>query len=221
MLEFLTEHGISAQMITSAVITLVLCILAIVLGRNIQNVPDRKQSAAEIAVEKLYNFFLPIMGEKCTRKCFPLIATIFIYVLCCNYSGLLPLSGHLPFLAAPTSSINFPMAIAIVVFFTTQIVGIREARGLRFFKHLLRPYFFLFPIMLAEQFVRPVSLTLRLYGNIFGEEAVTSSFFSMVPIGVPVIMQFLSVLMGLVQALVFSLLSAIYISEAMEEAENL
>ena len=75
--------------------------------------------------------------------------------------------------------------------------------------------------MLVEQFVRPMSLTLRLYGNVFGEEAVISSFFDMMPLGLPIPMQVLSILMGAVQALVFSLLTAIYIGEAVESAEHL
>ena len=74
--------------------------------------------------------------------------------------------------------------------------------------------------MLLEDLVKPVSLTLRLYGNIFGEETVTSSFFNLVPIGLPVVMQMLSVLMGLVQALVFALLTGIYIKEALPEEEE-
>jgi F-type H+-transporting ATPase subunit a len=74
--------------------------------------------------------------------------------------------------------------------------------------------------MLIEMFVRPLSLSMRLYGNVFGEETVTEQFFEMVPIGLPVIMQLLSVLMGLVQALVFSLLTAIYFTEAGEIEEG-
>ena len=74
--------------------------------------------------------------------------------------------------------------------------------------------------MVIEEFVRPVSLTLRLYGNVFGEETVTSSFFDLIPIGLPVVMQAISVLMGLVQALVFSLLAGIYIMEALPEHEE-
>ena len=92
---------------------------------------------------------------------------------------------------------------------------------MKFFKHLFRPFAFLFPIMLIEQFVRPLSLTLRLYGNVFGEEKVIESFFEMVPLGLPIPLQALSILMGFVQAMVFSLLAAIYIGEAVEEAHSL
>jgi len=68
--------------------------------------------------------------------------------------------------------------------------------------------------MLLEQLVHPVSLTIRLYGNIFGEESVISALNNLVPLGVPIVMMALSVLMGLIQALVFSLLAGIYVAEA-------
>ncbi len=222
MIEKLHSIGISNAMITSTVITLILCAVAVIGGRRIESVPSSKlQNALEAGIEKLYRFFEDIMGEYACRRYFPVVATLFIYILVCNYSGLLPMAGHFPGLAAPTSSINFPMGLAVVVFFATQIVGIRESHGPRFFKHLFQPFAFLFPIMLVEQFVRPLSLTLRLYGNVFGEEAVVSSFFDMVPLGLPLPMQALSILMGFVQALVFSLLAAIYIGEAAHTAEHL
>jgi len=216
----LASLGISNVMITSSVITIILCLLAYLGTRRMEMVPSGLQNVVEWAVEKLYKFFSNIMGELTCRKYFPLIGTLFIYVLVCNYSGLLPLAGHLPGLKAPTSSFNFTAALAIVVFFAVQIIGIKENRGPKFFLHLFKPMAFMFPLMLLEQFVRPLSLCLRLYGNIYGEEAVVEAFFGLIPLGLPVVMQFLSVLMGLVQALVFALLSAIYITEAVETAEH-
>ena len=221
MFEMLNSLGISSGMITSTVITIIICIVVIIAGKNMTMIPSGLQNVMEIAVEKLYGFFTDVMGEYACKKYFPIVGTLFIYILLCNYSGLLPMSGHIPGLAAPTSSINFPAALAIVVFFSTQIIGIKESHGLRYYKHLITPFAFLFPIMLIEEFVRPLSLTLRLYGNIFGEEAVVSSFFGLVPLGLPIIMQALSVLMGLIQALVFSLLAGIYISEAAEGGHEL
>lgn len=214
MMDALYEIGITSQMITSTVITLFICVVVILAGRHMQMVPSGIQNIMEIVVEKLQNFYISVMGEYAGRKYFPIVATLFIYILVCNYSGLLPLSGHIPGLAAPTSSINFPLGMALVVFVATIWVGLVENRGPRYFKSLFKPVPFLFPIMLLEQLVHPVSLTLRLYGNIYGEEAVVASFFQLAPLGIPVIMQALSVLMGLIQALVFSLLAGIYISEA-------
>ncbi|MDO4545461.1 MAG: F0F1 ATP synthase subunit A [Bacillota bacterium] len=220
MIEALNSIGISNGMITSFVITILLCVVSIVAGRRLQTVPSGLQNFAEWAIESLYNFFQDIMGEKGCKRYFPLVATLFIYILISNYSGLLPGSGHINGLAAPTSSINCTMAMAIIVFIAIQAIGIREHHGLGYFQHLLQPFAFLLPLMILEELVRPVSLTLRLYGNIYGEETVTASFFDLIPVGLPVIMQALSVLMGLVQALVFALLTGIYIKEALPEEEE-
>lgn len=214
MMDALYELGITNQMITSTGITLIISAIVIVAGRHMQMIPSGLQNIMEIVVEKLQNFYISVMGEYAGRKYFPLVASLFIYILVCNYSGLLPFSGHLPGLAAPTSSINFPLGMALIVFVFTIVVGLVENRGPRYFKSFFKPVAFLFPIMLLEQLVHPVSLTLRLYGNIFGEEAVIAEFFNLIPLGIPIIMQALSVLMGLIQALVFSLLAGIYISEA-------
>lgn len=220
-MEALNSIGITSPMITSTAITIFICAVVIIAGRNMTMIPTGLQNVVEVVVEKLHAFFVDLMGEYAGRKYFPIVATFFIYILICNYSGLIPLAGHLPGLAAPTSSINFPLGLAIVVFFSVQIIGIRENHGISYYKHLFKPFAFMFPIMLLEEFVRPVSLTLRLYGNIFGEESVISAFFGLVPLGMPIIMQALSVLMGLIQSLVFALLAAIYISEAAEHGAEL
>lgn len=220
MMEALGSIGITSGMFTSIVITVLLCGISIYAGKRLETVPTGLQNFIEWAVGSLHNFFADIMGEKACRKYFPLIATLFIYILIANYSGLLPGSGHIPGLAAPTGSINCTMAMAIIVFVMMFYAGIKEHKGLGYFKHYFKPFAFLFPLMVLEDLVKPVSLTLRLYGNIFGEHTVTQSFFDLVPIGLPVVMQALSVLMGLIQALVFSLLAAIYIKEAMPEEEE-
>lgn len=220
MMETLHSIGITGGMVTSAVITVLLCALSIAAGKRLQTVPSGLQNFAEWAIGSLYGFFGDIMGEKACKRYFPLIATLFIYILFCNYSGLLPGAGHIPGLEAPTGSINCTMAMAVIVFVMMFAVGIKEHRGIGYFKHYFKPFAFLFPLMVLEDLVKPVSLTLRLYGNIFGEHTVTQSFFDLIPIGLPVVMQALSVLMGLIQALVFSLLAAIYIKEAMPEEEE-
>ena len=209
MIEKLNAIGISDAMITSTVITVIICVLAIIAGRRIEMIPSGFQNMIELGIEKLHGFFEGIMGKYACDKYFPLIATLFIYILFCNYSGLIPLAGEAPGFQAPTSNVNFPAGMAIIVFFAVQIIGLAEHRGIRFYKHLFKPVAFIFP------------LTFRLYGNIYGEEAVINSFFDILPLGLPIIMQALSVLMGLIQALVFSLLAAIYISEAAEHEEQL
>lgn len=220
MFDTLNEMGISNGMITSAGITILLCAMAIIAGRNLRIVPSGLQNAVEWAIGSLYNFYEGIMGKEACKRYFPLVASLFIYILFCNYSGLLPGSGHISGLAPPTASINCTMALAVVAFVSMIAVGIGSHHGLSYFRHWLQPFAFLLPLMMLEDLVKPVSLTLRLYGNVYGEETITSVFFDMLPVGLPVIMQAFSVLMGLIQALVFSLLTAIYIKEAMPEDEE-
>lgn len=220
VIEALNSIGMSNGMITSAAITIAICIVAIVAGRRLQTVPSGFQNFAEWAIGSLFNFFSGIMGENVCRRYFPLVATLFIYILISNYTGFLPGSGHVPGLDSPTGSINCTMAMAIIVFVTMIVSGIKSHHGMGYFKHYFKPFAFLFPLMILEDLVKPVSLTLRLYGNIFGEHTVVNSFYDLVPIGLPVVMQLLFVLMGLIQALVFSLLAAIYIKEALPEEEE-
>ncbi len=156
------------------------------------------------------------LWEKKAKQYFPILGTFFFLILLSNYSGLLPLSGHLPGLAAPTSTISVTAGFAIVVFFLTHFFGIKE-KGLPYFKHFLQPMAFLLPLMIVEELVRPLSLSLRLYGNTFGDEMITSQLFQMVPFGIPLLMQLLAVLMGLIQAFVFTLLTAVYIGGATAE----
>lgn len=191
----------------------VILIISYFATRNLKKVPTGAQNVMEFIIQTLVGFFTGVMGEKRAKQFLPILATFFLFILFSNYSGLLPMAGHLPGLAAPTSTISVTAGFAIVVFFCTHFFGIKE-KGLGYFKHFLQPVAFLLPLMIIEEFVRPLSLSLRLYGNIFGEEMVTAQLFSMVPLGVPLIMQLLGLLMGLIQAFVFTLLTAVYLGGA-------
>lgn len=218
------EHGTAALFeifglrVSSFVTTMwgimvVILIISYFATRNLKKVPTGAQNVMEFIIQILVDFFAGIMGEKRAKQFLPILATFFLLILFSNYSGLLPMSGHLPGLAAPTSTLSVTAGFAIVVFFCTHFFGIKE-KGLGYFKHFLQPVAFLLPLMIIEEFVRPLSLSLRLYGNIFGEEMVTAQLFSMVPLGVPILMQLLGLLMGLIQAFVFTLLTAVYLGGA-------
>ncbi len=213
------ELTLNSTIVTMWGIMAIILIVFIVGARNPKMRPHGLQNALEKIIEMLMNFVSGIMGPKRARQYFPLLATLFIVILLSNYSGLLPLSGHLPGLKAPSSSLGVTAGLAIVVFFATHILGIKT-HGLKYFKTFLQPVAPLLPLMILEAFIRPLSLSLRLYGNIYGEESVTAQFFGLVPLLVPIVMQALSLLMGFVQAMVFTLLSCIYISEATESEEE-
>ena len=112
--------------------------------------------------------------------------------------------------------------LGVIAFFTTHTIGIRE-RGLgpylaSFAKPLILVILML-PLNILEQFIRPISLALRLYGNMYGAENVTEQLYEIFPIGAPLIMNVLSLIFCLLQAIVFTMLLSIYISEAVETEE--
>lgn len=222
MISKLHAIGMSDAMITSSVITIIMCIVAIVIGRNLSvEKPEGVQNMVEMGLEKLHGFFVSLMGEEMCRKYFPIVGTLFIFILICNYSGLLPFAGIAPGFQAPTSDINFPAGMAVLVIILVQIIGLREHRGMGTYKRMVQPFVFMLPLMLMDELAKPISLTLRLYGNTFGDEQVVEILRELCPLGLPVAMQFLVVLLGLIQALVFSLLTGIYIGEATEKEHNL
>ncbi len=211
---------VTGTVVTTWAIILVLTLLSWLATRNLQDVPGPLQTAAEMAVGALRNFFEGTLGKKYSRKYLPILGTFFVFIVVCNYSGLLPGAGYLKGFAVPTACLSVTMGLGVVAFFTTHTIGIRE-RGLgHYLASFAKPFFLavlMLPLNLIEQFIRPASLALRLYGNMFGEETVTEQLYELFPIGTPLIMQALSLIFCFLQAIVFTMLLSIYISEAVEE----
>lgn len=213
---------VTGTVTTMWAIILILAALSFLATRKLKDVPGPVQNLAEMAIEKLQSFFADSLGQKHMRKYFPIFATFFIFIIVSNYSGLLPGMGHLKGMALPTASLSVTAGLGVVAFFTTHVIGIRE-RGLkRYAASFAKPLYLCFlmlPLNLIEQVVRPTSLALRLFGNMYGEETVTEQLYHIFPIGAPLIMQVLSLLFCLLQAMVFTMLLSIYVSEAAEEEE--
>ena len=208
---------ITSTLTTMWVIILILTVLSILATRKLKDVPGPLQNIAEMAVESLQNYFADIMGAKTAKKYFPIFATYFIFIIVCNYSGLLPGAGHFKGFAVPTACLSVTAALAIVAFFTTHTIGIREVGAQRYFKAFLMPYLIMLPLNLIEQAVRPVSLALRLYGNLYSEEMVVEQLYNIFPVLLPLLMNVLSLLFCFIQAMVFTMLLSIYVAEGIEE----
>lgn len=208
---------VTGTVTTTWAIILVLTLLSWLATRNLKEVPGPLQNIAELAVGKLQGYFSGTLGEKLAKRYFPIFATFFIFIIVCNYSGLLPGAGHYAGFHVPTASFSVTAGLAIIAFFTIHVIGIREKGPGKYGKHLLTsmtlPLFFL---AIIEQVVRPFSLALRLFGNLYGEESVTENLYNIFPILAPLIMQVLSLLFCLIQALVFTMLLSIYVTEAVE-----
>lgn len=205
---------VTGTVVTIWIITAVLTLLSILATRNMKDEPGLLQGLAEQAVGKLHSYFSDILGKHLTDKYFPVLATLFIFIIVSNYSGLLPGAGHFGAFKVPTASLSVTAALAIVGFFTIHTVGVKERGWKGYLKSFLSV---MLPLTLVEQLVRPFSLALRLFGNLYGEEMVTENLYTIFPIGVPLVMNVLSILFCLIQALVFTMLLSIYIAEAAEE----
>ena len=211
---------VTSTVVSMWAVILILALVSFLATRRLKEIPGPLQNLLEMAVEKLQSFFADSLGQKHMRKYFPIFATFFIFIIVCNSSGLLPGVGHIKGMAQPTASLSVTAGLGICAFFTTHVLGVRE-RGLRHyaasFAKPLYLCFLMLPLNLIEQFVRPMSLALRLYGNMYGEESVTENLYEIFPIGMPLIMNVLSLLFCLLQAVVFTMLLSIYVSEAVEE----
>lgn len=207
---------VTGEVITMWIILAVVALLCLIVKANLKERPGKFQNIIETAVESLFNFFEGIIGEKKTRQHFTFLASLFIFIILTNYSGLIPGVGLTDYVKAPTASLSVTLALGITAFLFLQYAGMRH--GVKsYFKRFVSPVFFMLPLLILDEFIKPVSLTLRLYGNVYGEEMVTEQLYHILPIGAPIIMMVLSLLFCALQAIVFTMLVSIYLDEVTEE----
>jgi F-type H+-transporting ATPase subunit a len=166
----------------------------------------------ELLGDSLWNLIRNIMGDEAGRRYLPLIGTLACFIFFSNVLSLIP--GMAP----PTATLKTNVALALTVFVITHIEGIR-AQGLgSYLKHFMGPIWWLAPVMLPIELIghlaRPLSLSLRLMGNMVSDHKVVGVFFGLVPLIVPVPFLILGTLVAVIQTLVFCLLSMVYINMA-------
>lgn len=185
-------------------------------------IPGKLQNLVEMMVEGMYNFIYSILGEE-TRKYIPFLGSMFFYILLMNWIGMVPL-GH-----SPSTNLSITASLAILTFLYAQWTGIRRLGIGGYLHHLAGSpndviswcmVIIMFPLHIIGELAKPFSLALRLFGNITGEDTLIAVFvmlgvalLSFAPIGVPLQLPFyfLGLLLSTIQALVFTLLSTIYI----------
>lgn len=184
-----------------------------------QIIPDERvtvRSFLEVVVDGLSGLVESTMGPR-GGEFLLIIGTLALFILFNNLSGLVP--GFLP----ATDNVNTTFACSLTVFVMTHVYGVRE-HGIKYLKHFVGPFWWLAPIMIPIEIIghlsRPLSLGLRLFGNITGDHLVTAIFFSLVPILVPLPVMLLGVFVAFVQTFVFMLLSMAYFSGAIAHEEH-
>src|SRR5215467_890448 len=233
---------ITNSMIVSWIVALGLIVFAQIATRNMKKVPDGAQNFIEWLVEALYKFLAGIIGPHLADRTFWFFATIFIFILSANWFGLIPGVGTMgwghqtshgfviaqPLFRGANADVNMTLAMALVFFASWLVWSFREVGIRGFLKELFAPkgesegvlrvllvvvFFAAGCLEVVSILFRPISLTFRLYGNIFAGENLLEAMSKLVPgFGwlVPIPFYFLDLLMGLVQALVFMLLTAVF-----------
>ncbi|MBO5432487.1 MAG: F0F1 ATP synthase subunit A [Clostridia bacterium] len=215
IIELLGILDVTGEVVTMWIMLLAITLLSLIVKKSLKERPGKLQNVIETGVEYLDNFFADILGKKKSRKYFTFLASLFIFIIFSNYSGMIPGVGITDYVKAPTASLSVTAALGIVTFLFLQISGIRH-NAKHYFKHFVTPMFFMLPLLLLDEIIKPASLALRLYGNIFGEEMVTEELYHIFPIGAPVVMMVLSLLFCALQAMVFTMLVSIYLDEVTE-----
>lgn len=193
---------------------IILFSIGFMLRGKMKLVPAGLQNFIEVIIGGLEEFTVATVGEK-GRKIFPLLCGIFLFIIVQNLLGLMP------FCDAPTANLNTNAAMALFVFCYYNFVGLRRW-GPGYIKHFMGPMLPLAPLMLPIELIshaaRPLSLTLRLFGNIRGEEIVLLLFFTMAPLASTLPAYFLFFIAKCLQAFIFYMLTMIYLQGAMEHA---
>lgn len=194
-----------------------LILLAWLVSRKLEVVPGKGQNIFEAVLTGIEDFMVGVVGEE-GRFLFPLIASLGLFIFVSNYLGLIP--GFY----SPTANLNTTLACAIIVVVFTHVLGVKY-HGIKYIKHFLGPVPLLipliFPIEVISHLARVVSLSVRLFGNIFGEELVLAVLFFLAGVYMaPLPMLGLALFTGFIQAFIFVVLSLAYFAGAMEEAHH-
>jgi len=206
----LVELGIDpVPMLDLLIVAFLLIIFAYFAGKPYRNTDMVEPSGradflnfAEVIVSGILNFLSGTIRHGVgARPILPLLGTYGLFILLLNLAGLVP--GFNP----PTDQFNVTIAFAVIIFFMTHFLGIRQ---------LLAPL--MFPVEVVSHCVRPLSLSIRLFGNMTGDHKVVMIFTSILAVGLPIPFMGLGILVSVLQAFVFVLLSAIYFELAMSEA---
>jgi F-type H+-transporting ATPase subunit a len=240
---------ITNSFLTMLLVMLFLIILGSIVARRAQLIPGRLQSVVEIVVEFLLGLVEGTAGKKLGRRIFPLIGGLFIFIIVANYTGLLPGIGTIgiwhegkhalvaasegatgtehggrtlvPLFRPPSADLNMTLAMALISYVAFQVAGISAHGVWGRIKHMANPPFLL-PIEIISELSRIVSLSFRLFGNIFAGETLLTVMYGLanaikitvVGLVIPVIFLYLEVLFGFIQALIFAVLTLIYIALA-------
>ena len=189
--------------------------------RVTDGVPGKLQLFWEVLVEQVGELATSAMGPK-GRRYVPIGVTLFLFILICNWIGFIPSAMHpgvsAEILPAPTSDVNLPFAMAVIVIAWVHVESFR-ARGIGgYFKHFKQPYTALAPINIIEEITKPITLTFRLFGNLFSGGLMIAVMTTLLPIFIvpfgEILWKPFDLVIGAIQAYIFMLLTVLYFAFA-------
>lgn len=230
---------ISNSLLLSVITASILMIGGFFMVRSLKTIPEKAQSVLELIIEGILDFMNQILQNKeQAKKFFPLVATIFLFILFNNWIGILPGVGSLgffeyehgekvfvPLFRSANSDLNTTLMLGLIAVAATQFYGIKKLGVLKhlskFFVFTKGPiYFFVGILELISEFAKVISFSFRLFGNIFAGEVLLIIIMALVPILVPSPFLFLELFVGFIQALVFAVLTLIFLKMAVETVEH-
>jgi len=231
-----TLFHVGSLPVTNSVLTtwvvMILLVLIGLLARRVRLIPRGVQNVVEMVVVSLYDLIKPIINnDKVTRRIFPLLGVLFVFILISNWAGLLPGVGSIgvrelhegkeilvPLFRAPTSDLNTTFALAVISVVVTTVLGVAIIGPVSYTKKFIRltsPIdFFIGIFEMISELSRLLSYSFRLFGNIFAGEVMISVITFLIPWVIPAPLYAFELFVGFIQAFVFVVLTALFISLA-------
>jgi len=204
---------ITRPVLTTWIIMLALTGIAWLVTRRLQPLPDRRQAVIELIVSGVAKLVEDVI-RKDARPFLPLLGTLFIFLVTANLSGLLP--G----VEAPTSKLETPAALALIVFVSVHYFGMRARGPLGYLASFAEPKLIMLPLNIVSEVTRTFSLMIRLFGNVMSGEFVIALVVSLAGLFVPIPLMVLEILVGVVQAYIFTVLATVFIGAAIGNVER-
>jgi len=217
---------VTNSLFLTLIVSVILISFSLFMSKKISIVPGKLQSGVEMAVEWFLDLMHTTLGsEKKAERYFPLVATIFIFIMTSNLLGLFPGVGsflieynhhEVPLFRAPAADLNFTLAFAVISVVVTNILGMMAIGVLphisKFINFRNPIKFFIGILELVSEFAKIISLSFRLFGNVFAGEVLLTIVFFLAPYFVPLPFLFLELFVGLIQAFLFAMLTLVSIS---------
>jgi len=205
--------AITRPVVTTWAIMAVLTLGSWFVTRRLTPLPDRRQAVVELVVTGIMGQVEEVI-RKDPRPCLPMLGTLFIFLVAANLSGVLPA------VQAPTATLETPAALALIVFGSVHFFGLRARGPLGYLASFAKPKAIMLPLNIVSEITRTFSLMIRLFGNVMSGEFIIALIVGLAGLFVPIPLMALEILVGLVQAYIFTTLATVFIGAAVDTAER-